>query len=136
MLIKAIAVGIAGGAITSLVAWSPFIPDFVAYHAVWLAIIAAVYLGFAFADGRPSIAVLEMAVATGFLVLAFLGLWLAAPAFIAAGLFLHAFWDLVHQPRGITTRLRRWYPPFCAAFDFVFAGLFLGLARVLGTHAH
>jgi hypothetical protein len=135
MLIKAIAVGIAGGAITSLVAWSPFIPNAVAYHAVWLAIIAAVYLGFAFVDGRPSIAVLEMAVATGFLVLAFLGLWLA-PAFIAAGLFLHAFWDLVHQPRGITTRLPRWYPPFCAAFDFVFAGLFLGLARELGRHGH
>ncbi len=134
-MIKAIAVGIAGGAITGLVAWSPFIPDVVAYHAVWLANIAAVYLGFAFVDGRPSIAVLEIAVATGFVVLAFLGFWLS-PAFIAAGLFLHAFWDLVHQPRGITTRLPRWYPPFCAAFDFVFAGLFLGLARELGRHGH
>jgi uncharacterized protein DUF6010 len=133
MLIKAIAVGIVGGAITSLVAWSPFIRDAVAYHAVWLAAIVAIYLGFAFMDGRPSIVVLEGAVATGFLVLAFLGLW-QAPAFIAAGLFLHAFWDLVHQPRGITTRLPRWYPPFCAAFDFVFAGLFLGLARELGRH--
>jgi hypothetical protein len=135
MLIKAIAVGIAGGAITSLVAWSPFIPDAVAYHAVWLAVIGAIYLGFAFADGRPSIAVLESAVATGFLVLAFLGLWRAS-AFIAAGLVLHGSWDLVHQPRGITTRLPRWYPPFCAAFDFVFAGLFLGLARELGRHGH
>jgi hypothetical protein len=77
MLIKAIAVGIVGGAITSLVAWSPFIRDAVAYHAVWLAAIVAIYLGFAFMDGRPSIVVLEGAVATGFLVLAFLGLWQA-----------------------------------------------------------
>ena len=134
-MIKAIAVGIAGGAIASLVARSPFIRDAVAYHAVWLAVIGAIYLGFAFADGRPSIVVLESVVATGFLVVAFLGLW-QAPAFIAAGLVLHGFWDLVHQPRGITTRLPRWYPPFCAAFDFVFAGLFLGLVRELGRHGH
>ena len=135
MLVKAIAVGIAGGAITSLVAWSPFIPDAVAYHAVWLAVIGAIYLGFAFADGRPSIVILEMVVATGFLAFAFLGLW-QAPAFIAAGLVLHGCWDLLHRPRGITTKLPSWYPPFCAAFDFVFAGLFLGLARELGRHGH
>src|SRR5215831_12115953 len=117
MWVKAIIVGIVGGAITSLVAWSPFIPDAVAYHAVWLAVIGAIYLGFAFADGRPSIVILEMAVATGFLA-------------------LHGCWDLLHRPRGITTKLPSWYPPFCAAFDFVFAGLFLGLARELGRHIH
>jgi Family of unknown function (DUF6010) len=75
--------------------------------------------------------ILELTVATGFLVLAFLGLW-QAPAFIGAGLLLHAFWDLAHRPHGIPTKLPAWYPPFCAAFDFVFAGVFLGLARSLG----
>ena len=135
MLRRAIAVGVAGGAVTSLIARSPLIPDAVAYHAVWLAVIGAIYLGFAFADGRPSIVILEMAVATGFLALAFLGLWLA-PAFIAVGLVLHGFWDLGHRPGGIKTKLPGWYPPFCAAFDFVFAGLFIGLARELGRHGH
>jgi hypothetical protein len=135
MLLRAIAVGVAGGAITSLVARSPLIPDAVAYHAVWLAVIGAIYLGFAFADGRPSIVILEMGVATGFLALAFLGLWLA-PTFVAAGLVLHGFWDLGHRPGGIKTKLPSWYPPFCAAFDFVFAGLFIGLARELGRHGH
>ena len=135
MLVKAIAVGVVGGATTSLVARAPFVPDGVAYHAVWLAAIGAIYLGFAFADGRPSIVILEMAAATGFLVLAFMGLW-QAPAFIAAGLVLHGIWDLAHRPRGITTKLPSWYPPFCAAFDFVFAGLFLSLASELGRHGH
>jgi hypothetical protein len=135
MLVKAIAAGIAGGAITSLIARSPFIPDAVAYHSVWLAVIGAVYFGFAVADGRPSIVILETAVATGFLVIAFLGLWWA-PAFVAAGLVLHGFWDLGHRPSGIKTKLPGWYPPFCAAFDFVFAGVFLSLARELGRHGH
>jgi hypothetical protein len=135
MVAKAIAVGVVGGAITSLIARAPFIRDAVAYHAVWLAAVGAIYLGFAFADGRPSIVILEMAVATGFLSLAFLGLWLA-PAFIAAGLVLHGGWDLVHRPRGITTKLPSWYPPFCAAFDFVLAGLFLGLASEVGRRGH
>jgi hypothetical protein len=132
MLVKAIAVGVAGGALTSLIAWSPFIPDSLAFHAVCLAAIGAIYIGFAFVDGRLSIVILELSVATGFLVLAFLGLW-QAPAFIAAGLILHALWDLSQRPHGVTTKLPAWYPPFCAAFDFVFAGVFLGLARSLGN---
>ena len=51
----------------SRTAWSPLIPDAAAYHAVWLAVIGAIYPGFAFADGRTLIVILEMAVATGFL---------------------------------------------------------------------
>jgi len=65
-------------------------------------------------------------------VLALLGLWLA-PVLVAVGLILHGFWDLAHRPRGITTKLPSWYPPFCAAFDFVFAGAFLVLARELAA---
>ena len=134
MLLIAIIVGLAGGALTSLIGWSSFIPDHLAYHAVWLAVIGAIYLGFAFLDGRPGIVVLEFSVATVFLVLAFLGLW-QAPALIAVGLVLHGFWDLAHRPRGITTKIPAWYPAFCAAFDFVFAGAFFVLARGLAVRA-
>jgi hypothetical protein len=94
--------------------------------------IAAIYMGFAFSDGRVSIVILELSAATAFIVLALLGLWIA-PAFIAVGLILHGFWDLAHRPRGITTKLPSWYPPFCAAYDFVFAGIFLYLARELSN---
>jgi hypothetical protein len=130
MLVRALSVGIAGGVLTALIAWSPFIPDPLAFHSVALTMIGAIYMGFAFSDGRLSIVILELSVATLFIILALLGLWLAH-VFIAIGLILHGFWDLAHRPGGITTKLPNWYPPFCAAFDFVFAVVFLILARKL-----
>ena len=135
MTLRAILVGIAGGAVTAWIGWSSFIPDPLAFHTVALAVIGAIYVGFAFADGRISILILELTVGTGFLVLGFLGLW-QAPVFIAAGLILHACWDLAHRPRGITTKLPVWYPAFCAAYDLVFAGVFLLFAHRIATRAH
>ncbi len=134
MLVRALIAGIASGGLTALIAWSRFIPDPLAFHSVTLAVIGAIYVGFAFSDGRLSIVILELSVATAFIVLALLGLW-QAPGFIAAGLVLHGFWDLAHRPHAITTKLPSWYPPFCAAFDFVFAGVFLLLARELAARA-
>jgi hypothetical protein len=134
MLVRALIIGIAGGGLTSLIAWSPLIPDPLAFHSVSLAAIGAIYIGFAFSDGRPWIVILEGTVATGFLVLALLGLWVA-PAWVAVGLILHGLWDLGHRPHAITTKLPAWYPPFCAAFDFVFAGVFLAIAHTLGSRS-
>ena len=134
MNFPAILVGLASGALTALIAWSPIIPDPLAFHSVCLAVIGAIYVGFAFADGRLAVVIIELTVGTVFIVLALLGLW-QAPVFLAIGLVLHAFWDLAHRPRGITTKLPAWYPPFCAAFDFVFAGAFLVLARQLAVRA-
>ena len=134
MLIRALLVGVLGGAATSLIAWAPFIPDPLVFHSVSLAMIAAIYMGFAFSDGRPSIVILELSVATVFIVFALLGVW-ASSLFIAVGLVLHGLWDLTHRPGGVRTKLPAWYPPFCAAYDFVFAGIFLVLARQLARHA-
>ena len=135
MTLRAIVAGVVGGAVTASLGWSSLIPDPLAFHTVALAVIGAIYVGFAFADGRLSIMILELTVGTGFLVLGFLGLW-QAPVFIAVGLILHALWDLAHRPRGITTKLPAWYPAFCAAYDFVFAGVFLLLAHRIATRAH
>jgi len=132
MTIRAILAGVAGGGLTAWLAWSPIIPDPMAFHAVALALIAAIYLGFALMDGRISIAILEWSVGTVFVVLALLGLW-QAPVLMAVGLILHGCWDIAHRPRGVTTKLPAWYPPFCAAYDFVFAGVFLLLAHRLAT---
>lgn len=134
MLVRALLVGIVGGALTAAIGWSPIIPDPLVFHSVTLAVIGAIYLGFAFNDGRASIIVIEVLVAGVFIALALFGLW-SAPAFIAVGLILHAFWDLAHRPRGVATRLPSWYPPFCAAYDFVFAGAFLLLANRLADRA-
>jgi hypothetical protein len=132
VLLRAVIAGVASGALTAWLAWSPLIPDPLAFHSVALAIIGAIYMGFAFSDGRLPVMILELSVATVFVVLALLGLW-QAPLFLAVGLILHGFWDLAHGPRGITTKLPNWYPPFCAAYDFVFAGVFLLLARDLAS---
>jgi hypothetical protein len=126
--------GVASGALTAWIGWSKFIPDPLAFHTVALAVIGAIYVGFAFSDGRLPIVILELSVGTGFLVLALLGLWMA-PVFLAVGLVLHGVWDLAHRPGGIPTKLPGWYPPFCAAYDFVFAGVFLVLARNLAVRA-
>jgi hypothetical protein len=132
--IRAVIVGIVSGAVTALIGWSSLIPNPVDFHSVSLAMIGAIYIGFAFADGRLPIVILELTAATVFIVLALLGIW-QAPMVLAAGLILHALWDLAHRPRGITTRLPAWYPPFCAAFDFVFAGVFLYMARDIASRA-
>jgi hypothetical protein len=129
-LIRPLIVGVAVGGSTALIAWSPLIPDPLALHSIVLALIGAIYVGFGLSDGRVSMALLEVSVATAFLVLALLGLWWA-PILIAAGLALHGLWDLAHRPRGIPTRLPSWYPLFCAAVDFVLAGAFVVLAGEL-----
>jgi hypothetical protein len=134
MLTRALLIGVLGAAANSSIAWAPFIPDPILFHSVSLAMIAAIYMGFAFSDGRPSIVILELAVGGVFITLALLGVW-ASSIFIAVGLVLHGLWDLAHRPGGVGTKLPAWYPPFCAAYDFVFAGVFLALARQLATHA-
>jgi hypothetical protein len=130
VILRAVVAGIVSGGVTALIAWSSFIPDPVAFHSVSLAVIGAIYFGFALSDGRLPILILELSVGTVFVVLALLGLWVV-PVFLAIGLSFHGFWDLAHRPSGITTKLPPWYPSFCATFDFVFAGLFLLLARQL-----
>jgi hypothetical protein len=89
-------------------------------YAVELAAIAAIYIGFAVADGRPRVIAVETLVATAFVVVAAVAPltgWLAV-----AGLVGHGLKDLwQHRTRFVSTT--RWWPPFCAAVDFVAAGL-------------
>ena len=99
-------------------------------YALSLVLIAAVYIGFAVADGRRHVLVVETAVATGFVVVA------AAAAtgsgwLIVAGLGGHGLKDLwQHRTQFVATT--RWWPPFCAAVDFVAAAL-LAIALTAGV---
>jgi hypothetical protein len=124
-------VGILLAILTSAFAWSPFDPDPLAFHAISLAAIGAVYAGFGLMDGRTGVAALEVFVATGFMIVALAGLWLA-PMLVGFGLVLHGLWDLAHGPHRITTRIPGWYPAFCAAYDFAFAGVFFVYAAAHG----
>jgi len=97
-------------------------------YALGLTLIAAVYVGFAVADGRRHVLVVEAAVAALFVVVAAAGApgstWL-----LVAGLAGHGVKDAWQHRTGFV-RGTRWWPPFCATVDWVAAGL---IALAIGT---
>ena len=99
-------------------------------YAVGLAFIAAVYVGFSVADGRPRVIAVECVVAGAFAVVAGAGAtgsgWI-----LVAGFGGHAakdFWQ--HRTRFVANT--RWWPPFCAATDWVAAAI-LAAAIAIGA---
>ena len=90
-------------------------------HALYIAFIAAIYIGFAVADGRPKVIAVESTVAFAFLVLASAGVagsaWLLVAGYAAHG--LKDFW----QHRTGFVAGTRWWPPFCASVDFLVAAV-------------
>ena len=97
-------------------------------YALGLALIAAVYIGFAVADGRPSVIVVECVVAAVFVVLAAAGVtgsaWLLVVGFLGHG--LKDLW----QHRSHYVANTRWWPPFCLVVDWVVAGAMVVLIIV------
>ena len=90
-------------------------------YALGLALIAAVYIGFAVADGRAKAIAVETCVASAFVVVAAMAV--TGPAWlIVAGLAAHGGKDLWQQHSGFVANTR-WWPPFCAAVDFVAAAI-------------
>jgi hypothetical protein len=133
-----------GGALRTPVAWgavwgclqaaSPlafFWLDAATVYALGLALIAAVYIGFAVADGRARVIAVEIAVATVFVVVAAAGVtgpgWL-----LVAGLAGHGLKDLWQHRTGFVAGTR-WWPPFCATVDFV-AAVLIAVALVADVH--
>ena len=90
-------------------------------YALGVSLIAAVYIGFAVADGRRHVLVVESAVAALFVVAA-AGAELGSPWLIVAGLAGHGCKDL-WQHRTAFVAGTRWWPPFCATVDWVAAAL-------------
>jgi hypothetical protein len=90
-------------------------------HAVIIALIAAVYIGFAVGDGRPRVIAVEAAVAFAFVVVAAVAVsesaWLLVAAYAAHG--LKDLWQERHHFVAGT----RWWPPFCATIDFLVAAV-------------
>jgi len=90
-------------------------------YALELALIASIYIGFSVADGRSRVVAAETGVASVFIVVAAAGVtgsaWL-----LVAGLAGHGLKDLWQHRTGFVANTR-WWPPFCAAVDFVAAAL-------------
>lgn len=90
-------------------------------YALGLAVIAAIYIGFAVADGRPKVIAVETGVASGFVIIAAAAVtgtaWL-----LVIGLAGHGLKDL-WQHRTQFVANTRWWPPFCMVVDFVVAAI-------------
>jgi len=99
-------------------------------YAVGLAFIAAVYLGFAVADGRRRVIAVEVAVLSAFVLVAAVAIT-GSPWLIVVGLAGHGFKDLwQHRTQFVATT--RWWPSFCAAVDWV-AALLVAVAIIAGA---
>ena len=125
--------GVAWGAIQAAVPVGFFWLDPATVYALSLALIAAVYIGFAVADGRPAVIAVECAVAGAFVVLAAAcvtgSAWLIVVGFAAHG--LKDLW----QHRSHYVANTRWWPPFCMTIDFVAAAV-IAVAIVSGVTLH
>ena len=102
-------------------------------HAIAIALIAAVYIGFAVADGRPRVIAVECGVAASFVLLATAAVTVS-PWLLVAGYLAHGGKDLwQHRTQFVTGT--RWWPPFCAAVDFTVAAS-IAIAISAGTTFH
>ena len=88
--------------------------------AILLAIISAVYIGFALADGRQKELWIELTAAAVTIILALAGLWIT-PYFLVIGYIFHGAWVIGHHPRLIQTRIVEWYPSACVVYDWMIA---------------
>jgi hypothetical protein len=98
--------------------------DSATVYALGIAAIAAIYVGFAVADGRPKVIAVETTVALGFVVVAAAAVT-GSPWLLVVGLAGHGLKDL-WQHRTNFVRGTRWWPPFCMVVDFVAAAIIVG----------
>ena len=102
-------------------------------YALIIVLIAAVNIGFAVADGRPKVIAVETCIASVFVVLAAIAVtetaWLLVIAY-----FAHGCKDL-WQHRTHFVANTHWWPPFCAAVDWLVAAI-LAVEIVAAVNFH
>lgn len=109
------AVGVATAATPLAFWWLPA----ASVYSMGLVLIAAVYVGFAVADGRRHVLIMEGVVASAFVVVAAVAT--TGPTYLlVAGLFGHGAKDLWQHSTGFVHGTR-WWPPFCVTVDWVAA---------------
>lgn len=125
--------GLAVGAIQAASPLAFWWLDQATVQALLLAVIAAVYIGFAVADGRPRVIAVESSVTFAFVLLAAAAVtgsaWLLVLGYAGHG--LKDCW----QERSHYVAGTRWWPPFCAAVDFLVAAVIVvEIALGVGFH--
>jgi hypothetical protein len=99
-------------------------------HAAMIALIVAVYVGFAVSDGRPNVIATEILVVTAFFIAAAVSIEVTPWSLVAIYL-AHGAKDL-WQHRYQFVRGTRWWPPFCCAVDVSVAST-IAVQIVLGA---
>ncbi|HKY13285.1 MAG TPA: hypothetical protein VJM33_00060 [Microthrixaceae bacterium] len=111
--------GLIVGVFNVVAAWGFWWLDLSTFHALAIALIAAVYIGLAVADGRPKVIAVEVGVASMFVVLAAIAVtvtpWVLVIAYSGHG--VKDFWQ--HRTHFVANT--RWWPPFCATIDWLVA---------------
>jgi hypothetical protein len=102
-------------------------------HALSLTLIAAVYIGFAVADGRPKVIAVEITTAAAFVILATTAVTGSA-WILVVGYAAHGFKDAWQERYQFVTDTR-WWPPFCAAVDWLVAAI-LVIEIAAGVNFH
>jgi hypothetical protein len=122
-----VAVGV-GQAATPLVFW--WLTGATVY-ALGLAAIAAIYVGFAVADGRVRVIATETGVAFGFVIISAAAItnspWLLVIGYVGHG--LKDLWQ--HRTHFVSNT--RWWPPFCMVVDWVLAAIIV-VEIIAGLH--
>jgi hypothetical protein len=100
--------------------------------SVVVAIIGAIYVGYALQQGNIRQSVVEIIVASLFFAIALAGMWWN-PWIIPIGYVLHGLWDAIHHFHGDDLApVPLWYPSFCAVYDWIYAaGLAIIWLRIL-----
>ena len=95
--------------------------DHATVFALELVLIAAVYIGFAVADGRWNVIIAECSVATVFVVVAAAAVT-GSPWLLVVGYAGHGLKDLwQHRTRYVANT--RWWPPLCLVVDGIVAAV-------------
>ena len=102
-------------------------------YALGLAVIAAIYIGFAVSDGRAFVIAVESAVATAFVAVAAAAIT-GSPWLLVVGLAGHGLKDLWQHRRQFVANTR-WWPPFCLVVDFVVAAI-IAVEILAGVQFH
>ena len=102
-------------------------------YALGLVLIAAVYIGFAVADGRWLVIAVETNVAAIFVIIAAAAIT-RSPWLLVVGLAGHGLKDL-WQHRSHFVANTRWWPPFCLVVDVV-AATIIAVEILAGVQFH
>ena len=84
-----------------------------------LIVIASYYMLFAILDGSVSTILIEIAVASIFIVIAIWGSY-RFPLIVGAGIALHGIFDFMYGYLYVNNGVPVWWPAFCAGIDIPF----------------